>query len=630
MINFDYYTWNIVCEGIFIQNKNSLNKHLQQYPFTIITDNEKEILKSEKFFNNYIKNGALFKNKLSFDFPNHYIQKNNSSFRNTKLLSPIVFIYLECIGYHVSKLYNRESVNTRCYYAGDMQALDFQYKTSYDSYYADINESSLRYKYFYKFDVSSFFDNIDFTILFKQINKHSNIVDARAALIYKRLLQSIGNGKYPTVENSCALSFLATVVYLDLFDVKLETFLSNVQEVEDFQMVRYVDDLFIFFNTKDDLINQVATSIKTFVIHNYREINLNINEHKSNYGLSENVSEELITALYDHYVNDVGIDILSFFDENNVILFIDKLNELAKEKSHNHDLYKKMKEEVFNILDVKYSSEEIFRFLIYKKELLFRDASVINKLKILISEDYKIIKYDIRNLISMVLNTGDGDLIRILLKEIFKNDYLDSFDIAIILNYLVLRNFQHADLLQRLLQYEPYIFKYINMYCKQSFLESLLDEENNSYLNLIQNNEYNFNNDLKVWYIYFMYCHYEGSNDMLEAFSYYKSYFDRITAHLMLYKGVESNTDIPNYKKYHKEKSIIVAYEKIEFNNSITDIEDLIKEAHKLRNQNPINHSSAEAISNDTLNTDELESNILALETLLEEGFKGSIKKSNI
>ena len=626
MINMEYDTWNKVCEGIFKQNKNSLNKYLQLYPFSILTDDEKAQIKSEEFFYKFIQTGALFKNKLIFDFPRHYIQKSNSSFRNSYLVSPIIYIYLECIGYHVSKAYIRDSVSTRCYYAGNIHELDFHYKKSYERYYADVNECSQRYRYYYKFDVTNFFDNIDINILFDYINRRSTIIDSRTGLIYKRLLQSVGRGKYPTIEKSCSLSFLATYVYLDLFDSKLEEFLTDLHDIDDFQIIRYVDDIFIFFNVNDEMLDEVVSIIKNFVIHNYREANLNLNEQKSNYGYSNDISDELSAALYDHYVNEKDIDIPSMFDENNMKVFIDKLHDLAKGKLHNHDRYREVKKEVFTISGVEYSPDEIFRYLIYYRKRIFNDSELISKLKRLIRRDYKIIKYDTRNLINMILNTREGDLIRFFLNEIFRNNNLDSFDIAIIINYLILRNFQHRDLLNKLAEYEPDIYNYINMYCRTSFLESLLDYKHNSYVNLIITDEYDFNKDMKVWYIYFMYSYHKSNSDILEAFSYYKSYFDRVTALLMHYKGIEeTGKGKPNYKMFYKQGSIIKGYKKIEFNQEIPNIDELIGKAHDLRNHNPINHSSAEVMDDETLNIEEIETIIDELEFLLEQGFSGDI-----
>ena len=71
MINLEYDTWRNVCEGIFTQSKQSLNKYLQLYPFSILSKDEIEIIKSEEFFYRFIINGALFKNKLEND-KHHY------------------------------------------------------------------------------------------------------------------------------------------------------------------------------------------------------------------------------------------------------------------------------------------------------------------------------------------------------------------------------------------------------------------------------------------------------------------------------------------------------------------------------------------------------------------------------
>ena len=81
-----------------------------------------------------------------------------------------------------------------------------------------------------------------------------------------------------------------------------------------------------------------------------------------------------------------------------------------------------------------------------------------------------------------------------------------------------------------------------------------------------------------------MYQHYKKSNDTLEAFSYYKSYFDRVTAHLMYYKGIErAGKGKPNYKMYYKEGPIKMGFKRIEFNQEITDIDDLIKSGIYMR-----------------------------------------------
>lgn len=218
MINTNYEVWRNVCHAVFSLSDNIKVNYLQLYPFTKLNQNEKNYIKSEEFFNKFIKSNAIFNEKNAFEFPRHYIQKPSGSFRNTRLVSPLIYLYLECIGYQISREYERYENEVRCYYAGIMEDKDFYYKTSYDRFYADINESSKYYRYYSKFDVTSFFESIDVNLLFKQINSKRTVIDLRTSLIYKRLLKSIGNNKFPIVENSSSLSYLATFIYLDPVD----------------------------------------------------------------------------------------------------------------------------------------------------------------------------------------------------------------------------------------------------------------------------------------------------------------------------------------------------------------------------------------------------------------------------
>ncbi|RIO29429.1 abortive infection protein, partial [Staphylococcus saprophyticus] len=153
------------------------------------------------------------------------------------------------------------------------------------------------YDNFYKFDISNFFDAIDMNLLFKLINEREEVLDTRSSLIYKRLLQQIGGNKFPTVENSASLSYLATYIYLDKVDYELETVLQNEPQIENFQIIRYVDDLYIFFNSMEDELNLVSSRIKNAVIDAYRKVKLNLNENKTKLGKSNEVNETLNAAL---------------------------------------------------------------------------------------------------------------------------------------------------------------------------------------------------------------------------------------------------------------------------------------------------------------------------------------------
>src|SRR5690625_812373 len=462
MINMKYEVWKDVCNSILNINIGTQSNYLQWYPFTKLSKKDKEYIGSMDFFYKFIHNGAIFKNKNTFIFPNHYSQKTNGSFRNTRLVSPWVFLYLECIGYQISQTYVRESNSVRSYYSGDMKNNDFHYKKSYDKFFADINESSKYYRYYNKFDVTNFFDSIDINLLFDSINNKSNIIiDLRDSLIYKRLMQSIGNNKFPIVENSTSLSYLATYVYLDLVDSNLDSSLRNNNNIVDFQIIRYVDDLYIFFNVQENKLDIVSSDIKNLVIHEYRQVKLNLNENKNKSGESKDISETLNAALYDHYINEQDINISGLFDVENIEWFLEELISITP--SHNHTKFKKALDKHFTKNDITYSSDEVFRYLVYYNKHLFKDNVVIDKLRKLIQADYKLIKYNTKIFMSMVLSTEDGELIRFLLNRVLTNDEIDAFDISISLNYLLSRNFEHEDLMGKIAQIEPEIIDYVDL-----------------------------------------------------------------------------------------------------------------------------------------------------------------------
>ncbi len=84
----------------------------------------------------------------------------------------------------------------------------------------------------------------------------------------------------------------------------------------------------------------------------------------------------------------------------------------------------------------------------------------------------------------------------------------------------------------------------------------------------------------------------------MNSYAYYKNYFDRVTADIDFYYLKERKMKRPNYKVFYKENQLIAFYK------SVPNSEAIIKKAHKLRNENPISHSSAELLNNDDTTED--------------------------
>lgn len=85
---------------------------------------------------------------------------------------------------------------------------------------------------------------------------------------------------------------------------------------------------------------------------------------------------------------------------------------------------------------------------------------------------------------------------------------------------------------------------------------------------------------------------------MLSAFSYYKNYCDRLIAYLEYHYNNNDKLKKPNFNKFYTENSWKEVFKKIDNSDS------LIKEIFKIRNTNPVCHSSSELLSRDNMNQD--------------------------
>ena len=96
----------------------------------------------------------------------------------------------------------------------------------------------------------------------------------------------------------------------------------------------------------------------------------------------------------------------------------------------------------------------------------------------------------------------------------------------------------------------------------------------------------------------------------MAAFAYYKNYFDRVTADLDFVFNRNPRLKRPNYKGFYHEGAFKTFY------SNVDNSDDVISKAHKLRNSNPLSHSSSELLDNDNT-SDELDDNVKALSKLI-------------
>ena len=603
---------------------------MQWYPFTRLSKHDKAILVSEKYFNEVIKTGVFLYYPENFLTPNNYIMKSDGNFRNASLVSPLMYLLLLTIGKSISKRYHSfRPHGIEVFYAGNYNENRLYYRKDYDIFFKTINELSQSYRYFIKTDIKDFFSNIDVNLLFDKIDyrfsKTGTPISQKDLLIYKELIQCLGQGEFPLIENSVASSYLATVIYLEHPDICLYEFIDNKEtEITDFYMVRYVDDLYILFNS--DKPENTLTPVINRVIDTYsselKKINLSLNRSKTTWKKVSEINVELKKSLYDEQFNNKEFYITDLVDSSVLLKFLQyALTNCILDTSK----YQEIINSVFCFPNTEYTPDEIFNSLIYEKHQMFGDSEVVDKLFILLDYDYRFLKLDTKRLMILVLKTKNENLIKQMLSNLFeanRDGVWDIYDTSLAINYLLQRNFRHRDLLNVLKKEEGYVYSYYDLFCRLSFMRTMEVSRQNYIQKFIETIYYK--KDDKLFFLYFMYMIELKKRNYLSAFAYYKNFFDRISAHL----GLAANKDStkkgkPNYNNYYKEGVLKTLY------GDILGSGNIIKKAHEIRNANPLSHSSAELIDDNNTSKDILES-IGDLETLLKSKVEIIIKNQAV
>ena len=613
MFGVSYDTWQSICNMYFSLNAGSQKAYLQWFPFTKLSSADKENISGEEFYNSYIKTASFMLFPPAIHRSENYLQKGDGSFRDSSLVAPVLFLFLQSIGLEVHNHYSpiRPS-DISVYYAGNYEYLRPKYKQDYDDFFKELNASIDEYQYFIKTDITNFFANISVDRLISQIDKVCNsgtVVFSQTQLhLFKELLTYCGNGRFPLIENSVASSYLATVVYLDAVDKALHEYISkNITAFSSFRIVRYVDDKYILIssdkpigdlhNAYNEIRNEYSSILKNYglalntkkcCLKESKEINLELK--KSLYeeyfnGQKHNIEELFSGALY-RFLNDLSIELL--FDS----IDIERYNELINEH--------------FSSDDIEFTPSEVFNYFVYEDEDELKSEPVVKEIVGLVERSISFISLDPKRLTVMIMKTQSDKAIKGFLNQLFRNNRSgkwNSYDTAIAISYLIQSKFRHIDLLDILSDRHPNLYDYYFYHCKNSTIRCFDLWSVKKLAKVIAQ-------DSKAHYLYFMYlCEMKRANYMA-AFAYYKNYFDRVTADLDFAAGNDPRLRKPNYNMFYREGTLIRFY------SSIDDSKTVIEKAHKLRNANPLSHASSELLDSNNTSKDLCES-IKALSALI-------------
>jgi AbiA family abortive infection protein len=611
MFSIEYEDWKTVCSQIMIQKRGRKKMYLQWYPFTRLSKQEKDTLLSEDFFNNFIKSGLFLYYSENWLITNNYIMKGDGNFRNASLVPPIMYLFALTIGKSIFKAYqSRRQSSIGVFYAGNYDENRLYYRKDYDVFFKTINELSQSFAYYIKTDVKDFFPNIDMNKLFDMINLRlaeiGHPMSQKDMLVYKEMLTCLGNGEFPLIENCAASSYLATVVYLETPDIRLNTYIENKESnISEFAMIRYVDDLYILFNSElpDNRITPMVNRIINAYSSELKQLNLSLNRGKTSWKHTSEINEELKKSLYDEQVNGKEFNITDFVDEGLLLNFLENIETALLGYCLDTVKYLELINDTFNIPQTEYTPQEIYNSLVYEKHQMFNNPEIIDKLFALVKFDYNFLKLDTKRLTVMLLKTQNGNLVKAVLSKLFaasRSGTWNIYDTSLAINYLIQRNFNHSDLLIVLKSEEYSAYLYYELFCKTS-LFATMEKSSQNYIEKFSTSLFHKDDD-KLFFFYFMYMIETKKNNYLSAFAYYKNFFDRMSAHLAYTINRNSAKGKPNYKGYYKEGAFRQLYV------GIPNADQIIEQAHMIRNSNPLSHSSAELVDNNNSASDILQS----------------------
>lgn len=593
MFNIQYKTWKNICKLYFDLKVGSQSAYLQWFPFTKLSDEDKQYIVSESFFNQFIQNPAFLINPAVVHQTENFLQKSDGSFRDSSLVTPVLYLVLQCIGKEISIHYrDMRPNNVSVYYAGNYSYDRVIYKTDYSDFYKHINAYAENYNYFIKTDITNFYTNINVDYLMDRIDKICNAAEVcfsqTTLQIYKSFLLLCGHGRFPLIENSVASSYLATFIYLDEIDRRLADYLqSKIVEIQDFQMVRYVDDLYILFSSSVNTaeLTRIYNEIRNVYSSILKEFGLTINTKKCCLRKTTSIHEELKTLLYHEYYSGIRGDIEKIFDGRLSDFLMALYLELLFDSVDN-EKYNSMIDKFFSSDEIEFTAQEVLNYYVYDNDSSLQSKEVQDTLLDLVRQSNSFISLDPKRLTIMIMRSGNDAAIKAFLKNLFnknRSDEWNSYDTTVAINYLIQSGFKHIDLLSVIEKRSPMLYDYYFFNCRSSFIPYLKRDKYTNLSNYISA-------DWKAYFLYFMYLCEMQKRNYMAAYAYYKNYFDRVTADIEFKNCTNSSLKKPNYKGFYKEGPIKKVY------SGITDSDSIIEKAHSIRNSNPLSHSSSDML----------------------------------
>lgn len=597
-----FESWQLAC--VLVQKERSrLDKYLQWYPFSKLSKDDWETIKAEDFYSTYIKDGSFILVESMRFITKGYMQKQGMTLRASTLVAPVLFLYLLAFGLEYVRVFKDPRSEGVCLYSGNLKQEWIHYRKSYQAFVESKQFCSEEYEHCIKTDITNFFGSINVDMLLTEMQNCSDgQFSSTDALFVRGLLLYCGNGGFPTIQNHPTLSFLATQVYLSGIDVSLHERLSRINGISSFELIRYVDDLFIFFNLEDEsglmTTSHAIINIYADLLHNQ---GLALKQEKLKVMTPAEVRTSAVTiSAVDFTGSDVDTDFKIGYKA--IVDLFSSIAEAIDEGDYSQDILFSSIEEYFSQDTLAVPAVMLFRQCLYKMPKVFQNEHIVLAISRVLSKGSVGFTFNTSELVLCLLHTRDETLVKQMLNNLFaaeRNESWNSLDCIVALTYLQQRGMKHADLLALLKRQDFGLGQYCSSYCVYNFSQIVITPAEKGLVRLVEG-------DIPSKIQYVSYLQNDRTDNSFEKASYFRSFFDRAVSYISARK---------------KGKKLKWLFDEKELTKTFKDTErarTIIHEAERLRRNNPIIHASSEMIKRPTYKK-ELDEVVASLNSLLEQ-----------
>ena len=501
--------------------------YFQLYPIKY-SKNYDHIMQLDYFKDN-ILNGRFLTEENNYNICENYEIKDDGTFRNKVLIPPILYIYYNAMVMEISKVYKmKRNSRISVRYAGNYKDKQLHYKEQYYQFIKELEEQSLKYDTFFKIDIKDFYESININKM-TMLLKNSIAINEKEQMYFKEFINFIGNNRFPQIDGGIPSSYLATIVYLDIVDNRYYKIIKDILNTENFKMVRYVDDLYIFFDKKIFELNKLENRFTyeyTNLIHEY---SLNVNMKKTHLKDSNLIYQDINSvsledeAILEEELNDI-------FSRNALESFFDNLIKATEQEGINYATYYEIIDKYFDNPNVKFYQRQIYNTIIFKNLNWFKYTKVYPKLINIISNNNDIFIHDPKRLLASILNMHSIGLIKKFLNNLyikFENYNWTVYDSFLSMRYLLYRNFKNIKLLNIIKEKDIKLFEYIEKYIKEDWIKNIIKTS------LSNINIYDKALEESIFFIRYLSIVEHKKENYLTYQAYMKSYFDSITSNLV-------------------------------------------------------------------------------------------------